>query len=124
MPTTRLVSRARSRFRGTKHRPTLIIVDSIIGYGAPHKQNTAAAHSDALGKDEVRLAKQFYGWPEDAQFLVPEGVYDAFQRHWAARPHLARGVDQNLCGLQKYRSASGARSRTVAARQIAGAMGS
>jgi transketolase len=66
-------------FRNTKDRPTLIIVDSIIGYGAPHKQNTAAAHSDALGKDEVRLAKRFYGWPEDAQFLVPDGVYESFR---------------------------------------------
>jgi transketolase len=62
-------------FRSTKDRPTLIIVDSIIGYGAPHKQNTAAAHSDPLGEEEVRLAKRFYGWPQDAQFLVPDGVY-------------------------------------------------
>jgi transketolase len=66
-------------FRRTGDRPTLIIVDSIIGYGAPHKQNTAAAHSDALGTEEVRLAKRFYGWPEDAQFLVPDGVYDRFR---------------------------------------------
>ena len=65
-------------FRRTKDRPTLIIVDSIIGYGAPHKQNTAAAHSDPLGEEEVRLAKRFYGWPEDAQFLVPNGVYNCF----------------------------------------------
>src|SRR5215469_5089720 len=72
-------ARAVEIFRGTKDRPTLIIVDSIIGYGAPHKQNTAAAHSDALGEDEVRLAKRFYGWPEDAQFLVPDGVYDTFR---------------------------------------------
>ncbi|HET8918376.1 MAG TPA: transketolase [Xanthobacteraceae bacterium] len=72
-------ARAVELFRGTKDRPTLIIVDSIIGYGAPHKQNTAAAHSDALGKDEVRLAKRFYGWPEDAQFLVPDGVYESFR---------------------------------------------
>ena len=72
-------ARAVEIFRGTKDRPTLIIVDSIIGYGAPHKQNTAAAHSDALGEDEVRLAKRFYGWPDDAQFLVPDGVYDAFR---------------------------------------------
>ena len=72
-------ARAVELFRDTKDRPTLIIVDSIIGYGAPHKQNTAAAHSDALGKDEVRLAKRFYGWPEDAQFLVPDGVYELFR---------------------------------------------
>ena len=72
-------ARAIEIFRGTTYRPTLIIVDSIIGYGAPHKQNTAAAHSDALGADEVKLAKRFYGWPEDAQFLVPDGVYESFR---------------------------------------------
>jgi len=72
-------ARAVEIFRGTKDRPTLIIVDSIIGYGAPHKQNTAAAHSDALGAEEVKLAKRFYGWPDDAQFLVPDGVYDSFR---------------------------------------------
>jgi transketolase len=66
-------------FRHTKDRPTLVIVDSIIGYGAPHKQNTAAAHSDALGDEEVKLAKRAYGWPENAQFLVPDGVYECFR---------------------------------------------
>jgi transketolase len=73
------VAAALQAFHYTKDTPTLIIVDSIIGYGAPHKQNTAAAHSDALGEEEVRLAKRFYGWPEDAQFLVPDGVYDCFR---------------------------------------------
>ena len=73
------VAAALQAFHDTKDKPTLIIVDSIIGYGAPHKQNTAAAHSDALGEEEVRLAKRFYGWPEDAQFLVPDGVYDCFR---------------------------------------------
>jgi len=72
-------ARAVEIFRATKDRPTLIVVDSIIGYGAPHKQNTAAAHSDALGADEVKLAKRFYGWPEDARFLVPDGVYESFR---------------------------------------------
>jgi transketolase len=72
------VGAALKTFRSTKDKPTLIIVDSIIGYGAPHKQNTSAAHSDPLGEEEVRLAKRFYGWPEDAQFLVPDGVYDRF----------------------------------------------
>ena len=73
------VAAALQAFHDTKDKPTLIIVDSIIGYGAPHKQNTAAAHSDALGEEEARLAKRFYGWPEDAQFLVPDGVYDCFR---------------------------------------------
>jgi transketolase len=83
-------ARAVEIFRRTKDRPTLIIVDSIIGYGAPHKQNTAAAHSDALGKDEVRLAKKFYGWPEDAQFLVPDGVYKSFRDGIGHRGHALR----------------------------------
>jgi transketolase len=76
---TEAFARAVELFCGTKDRPTLIIVDSIIGYGAPHKQNTAAAHSDALGAEEVKLAKRFYGWPEDAQFLVPDGVHESFR---------------------------------------------
>lgn len=73
------VTKALEQFKATKNRPTLIIVNSIIGYGAPDKQNTAAAHSDALGAEEVRKTKRFYGWPEDAQFLVPDGVYNIFQ---------------------------------------------
>ncbi|MGC1777893.1 MAG: transketolase [Xanthobacteraceae bacterium] len=76
---TGAVARALELFKQTADRPTLIIVDSIIGYGAPHKQNTAAAHSDPLGEEEARLAKHAYGWPEDAQFLVPDGVYQRFQ---------------------------------------------
>ena len=76
---TAAVAQALELFRRTGDRPTLIIVDSIIGYGAPHKQNTAAAHSDPLGEEEARLAKRFYGWPEDAQFLVPDGVYERFR---------------------------------------------
>jgi transketolase len=76
---TAAFARALEIFRRTDDRPTFIIVDSIIGYGAPHKQNTAAAHSDPLGEEEVRLAKRFYGWPEDAQFLVPDGVYERFR---------------------------------------------
>ncbi|WP_264047432.1 transketolase [Methylobacterium flocculans] len=66
-------------FLQSSDRPTLIIVNSIIGYGAPKKQNTPKAHSDALGEDEVKGAKRAYGWPEDAQFLVPDGVYDNFR---------------------------------------------
>jgi transketolase len=76
---TKAFARAVDIFRRTDDRPTIIIVDSIIGYGSPHKQNTAAAHSDPLGEEEVRLTKRFYGWPEDAQFLVPDGVYDRFK---------------------------------------------
>jgi transketolase len=65
-------------FRRTKGRPTFIVLDSHIGYGAPHKQDTAAAHGEPLGDEEIRLAKRSYGWPEQAKFLVPEGVYEHF----------------------------------------------
>jgi transketolase len=73
------VSQGLREFLLTKDRPTLIIVNSHIGYGAPHKQDTNAAHGEPLGEEEVRAAKKFYGWPEDAQFLVPDGVLDHFK---------------------------------------------
>jgi transketolase len=66
-------------FRRTTDRPTLIIVDSHIAYGAPHKQDTSAAHGEPLGEEEIRLTKRNYGWPEDAKFLVPDGVYEHFR---------------------------------------------
>jgi transketolase len=72
------LARAFDVFRRETSRPTLIIVDSHIGYGAPTKMDTAAAHGEPLGADEVRAAKRFYGWPEDAEFLVPDGVYEHF----------------------------------------------
>src|ERR1700742_5134916 len=65
-------------FRKTEGRPTLIILDSHIGYGSPHKVDTADAHGEPLGEDEVRLTKRAYGWPEDAKFLVPDGVLEHF----------------------------------------------
>ncbi|CAA2105087.1 Transketolase [Methylobacterium bullatum] len=73
------VSAALETFLQSGDRPTLIVVNSIIGYGAPNKQNTSKAHSDALGVDEVKAAKRAYGWPQDAQFLVPDGVRENFQ---------------------------------------------
>ncbi len=66
-------------FRRTADVPTLIIVESHIGYGAPHKHDTSAAHGEPLGEEEIRLAKRSYGWPEDAKFLVPDGVREHFQ---------------------------------------------
>jgi transketolase len=66
-------------FRKTEGRPTLIILDSHIGYGSPHKVDTAAAHGEPLGEEEVRLVKRAYGWPADAQFLVPDGVMAHFE---------------------------------------------
>jgi transketolase len=74
-----MLARAFRTFLATRDRPTLIIVDSHIAYGSPNKQDTSAAHGEALGEQEVRLTKRNYGWPEDARFLVPDGVYDHFR---------------------------------------------
>jgi transketolase len=71
---TGAIHAALEQFKHTTDRPTLIVVNSVIGYGAPHKQNTAAAHGEPLGVEEIRLAKAAYGWPEDASFLVPDAV--------------------------------------------------
>ncbi len=68
-----------------RSRPTMIIVESHIGYGAPHRQDTREAHGEPLGEDEVRAAKRFYGWPEDQHFLVPDGVYQTFADGIGAR---------------------------------------
>src|ERR1700759_1754620 len=100
-------------FQKTKGRPTFIILDSHIGYGSPHRQDTAEAHGEPLGEEEVRLTKRAYGWPEDAQFLVPDGVREHFaagvgergaeaRRRWmellaayrAKHPELATEIDQ------------------------------
>jgi transketolase len=75
-----MLGRAFRTFQNTKDRPTLIIVDSHIAYGAPNKQDTSGAHGEPLGEDEVRLAKRNYGWPEDKKFYVPDGVYDHFRQ--------------------------------------------
>src|SRR6476619_5093036 len=80
-----MLSRAFHTFLKTHDRPTLIIVDSHIAYGAPNKQDTSAAHGEPLGEDEVRLTKRNYGWPEDAKFLVPDGVREHFREGIGAR---------------------------------------
>src|SRR5205814_6420973 len=74
-----LLDQAFRVFLTERERPTLIIVDSHIGWGAPHKQDTSAAHGEPLGAEEIRLTKRAYGWPEDAKFYVPDGVYERFQ---------------------------------------------
>jgi transketolase len=77
-------------FRHTKGRPTLIILDSHIGYGSPHKVDTAEAHGEPLGEEEVRLVKRAYHWPENAKFLVPDGVMEHFADGIGARGAEAR----------------------------------
>ena len=73
-----MLARAFETFKREPDRPTLVIVDSHIAYGAPTKEGTSAAHGEPLGVEEVRLTKRGYGWPEDAQFLVPDGVRETF----------------------------------------------
>ena len=80
-----MLRRALRVFKSTNDRPTLIIVDSHIAYGAPHKQDTGAAHGEPLGEEEIRLTKRFYGWPEDAKFLVPEGVRERLRDGFGRR---------------------------------------
>ena len=94
---TGLIATAFEEFKSEQGRPTLIVVDSHIGYGSPHKQDTAAAHGEPLGEEEVRETKRAYGWPEDAQFLVPDGVRERFAEGICRRgAELRAGWEQTL----------------------------
>ena len=84
------IEEALRTFRHTRGQPTFIILDSLIGYGSPNKQNTAAAHGEPLGDAEIRLTKRAYGWPEDATFLVPDGVREHFHAGMGMRGASAR----------------------------------
>ncbi len=86
-----MLDRAFETAKKTTDRPTLVIVDSHIGYGAPTKQDSHAAHGEPLGEDEIRLTKQFYGWPPEAKFLVPEEV----------RQHFAAGIGARGATLRR-----------------------
>ena len=88
-------------FRNTKGRPTFLILDSHIGYGSPSKQDTPEAHGEPLGEEEVRLTKRGYGWPEDAKFLVPDGVYEHFAAGVGARGGQARRQWTQLFALYR-----------------------
>jgi transketolase len=87
-----MLGRAYELFHKTKDRPTLIVVDSHIGYGSPHKQDSYEAHGEPLGEAEIKLVKQNYGWPEDSKFLVPDGVYDQFKNGVGKRGAEARAA--------------------------------
>jgi transketolase len=87
-----MLARAFEVFQKTKGQPTLIVVDSHIGYGSPHKQDSYEAHGEPLGEEEVKLTKKVYGWPEDAKFLVPDGVYDQFKNGIGKRGGEARAA--------------------------------
>jgi transketolase len=96
-----VLERAFRTFRNETERPTLIIVDSHIAYGAPNKQDTSAAHGEPLGEQEIRLAKCHYGWPEDAKFLVPDGVREHFRAGIGARGQALR--DAWMAKFEEYR---------------------
>src|SRR5208337_2617962 len=96
-----MLDRAFGAFHQERVRPTLIIVDSHIGWGAPHKHDTSAAHGEPLGEEEVRLTKRNYHWPEDAKFLVPEGVYEHFREGIGCRGKELRVAWFNRIGRYK-----------------------
>ncbi|HET7873308.1 MAG TPA: transketolase, partial [Terriglobales bacterium] len=95
-----LLMRALEFSEQTTDRPTLIIVDSHIAYGAPNKQDTKEAHGEPLGEEEVRLAKRAYGWPEDAKFLVPDGVRENFANGIGKRSKALRNAWEEM--LKRY----------------------
>ena len=96
-----LFMRALESFQNTSDRPTFIIVDSHIAYGAPNKQDTREAHGEPLGENEIRLAKRTYGWPEDAKFLVPDGVRENFANGIGKRGHDLSTAWEQLLGRYK-----------------------
>ena len=97
-----MLERAINRFQKTTDRPTMIIVDSHIAYGAPTKQDTSAAHGEPLGEEEIKLTKRNYGWPEDAKFLVPEEVPEHFRQGIGARGKQLR--DAWFAKLSEYKA--------------------
>jgi transketolase len=98
-----MLERALRTFKKTGDRPTLIIVDSHIGYGAPTKQDSHAAHGEPLGLEEIKAAKKFYGWPGDAPFFVPDGVREHFQKGIGARGAVLRSGWMRL--FESYKAA-------------------
>ncbi len=96
------VAAAIEQFEAEPGRPTLIIVESHIGYGAPHKQDTREAHGEPLGEEEIKGAKRFYGWPEDAKFLVPDGVREHFAAGIGARGKAAHDAWKAM--FERYRA--------------------
>ncbi len=99
---TAAIAAALHEAEGVTDRPTFIQVHSIIGWGAPKKQGTREAHGEPLGDEEIKAAKRFYGWPEDAQFLVPDGVRENFTRRMGARGAKLRAAWMDM--LTRYRA--------------------
>jgi transketolase len=113
---TDLIATAFEEFKGEQGRPTLIIVDSHIGWGSPHKVDTSAAHGEPLGTDEVRETKRAYDWPEDAQFLVPDGVREHFADGIGKRGAELSAAWKKLLG--DYAEESGDLAAEIKAQQV------
>lgn len=97
------LSAALETFQANTGAPTLIVVDSVIGYGSPHKHNTAAAHGEPLGDEEIRLTKAAYGWPQDSSFLVPDDARTVLRDALLARSQpLYEEWNQHLSQLEQY----------------------
>jgi transketolase len=95
------LNRALAAFQAEQERPTMIIVRSIIGYGAPTKQGSHSAHGEPLGVEEIRGAKRFYGWPEDESFLVPDKVRSHFADLGIRGAEVRRKWDELFTGYSK-----------------------
>ncbi|NWC87440.1 transketolase [Pseudomonas reactans] len=97
------LSAALETFKSNTGAPTLIVVDSVIGYGSPHKHNTAAAHGEPLGDEEIRLTKAAYGWPQDSSFLVPDDARTVLRDALLERSQaLYETWSQHLSQLEQY----------------------
>ena len=93
-----------AEFKATNDRPTFIVVHSVIGWGSP-RAGSEKAHGEPLGVDNIRATKQAYGWPEDAQFLVPDGVAKHFEGAIADRGRPLREAWEKM--FASYRAANG-----------------
>jgi transketolase len=112
---TELIAGAFEEFKAEEGRPTIVIVDSHIGWGSPHKHDTAEVHGSPLGEEEARETKRAYGWPEDAQFLVPDGVKERFAAGVGKRGAELRAEWEH--GLAEYAKESPERAAEIEAMQ-------
>ena len=94
---TAAIAKALAEARKATDKPTFVDVKTLIGYGSPNKANTHDAHGSPLGPDEIKLTKKAYGWPEDSEFLVPDGVYERFQAGIGAR-----GAEEHAAWQKKF----------------------
>ena len=100
---TAAIAKALDDAKAVTSGPTIIVVQSVIGFGAPKKAGTREAHGEPLGDEEIKGAKRSYGWPEDAQFLVPDGVHQRFAEVMGSRGAKARTEWMDL--FSRYREA-------------------